>query len=70
MKREIVSLLIVVSIITSAIAFYWYEVRPSRIIKECQEDAGSLTYFRQSETDIQAVERVFNNCLRRNGINP
>jgi len=68
-KKEIVSLLIGVSVIAIAIAFYWYEVRPSRIIKACQEDVGSLVYFRQSEADIQAIERAFSNCLRRSGIN-
>lgn len=57
MKTNKITILIVLGIIVS---FYWFQLRPSEIRKEC---------FKKHLSDRQIGDEAYINCLRSKGIN-
>lgn len=69
------ALYIVPLLIIAALAFYWYEYRPSQISKKCQsENKEQLKQIYAGDTEssfkdvLAASESIYKFCLRKNGI--
>jgi len=60
----LISVISIIIISTISGAFYWYEWRPTEIIKKC-----SGTSLRQSNGNNDKYEIAYKRCLRNNGIN-
>lgn len=58
-NRLILIGIILICIILGGV-FYWFEWRPSQIIKKCTIQKTGFTAFH---------EALYENCLRKNGIN-
>ncbi len=64
MKTKIMLLLGVVILLFIVISFYWFELRPGLIRKDCEAYAGS-----KSSSRIR-INNLYRQCLIRNGLPP
>lgn len=51
-------ILIVIGLLLIGGVFYWYQYRPSEIRKRCSADLKTGT----------AYDKIYNDCLRKNGL--
>lgn len=71
MKKSYTILIIIICLF--AIQFYWFEIRPTRIKKGCyqdsQESKASISALDISDERYETlVDRVYEECLRKNGV--
>lgn len=60
MNKKIISIIVLAAIIL-AFSFYWFQLRPYQIRKECSKN---LTGF----SSVGRGEKDYTNCLRENGL--
>ena len=73
--KEYKGILIIVLVVILG-AFYWYEYRPTMIIKKCYDisNDGSSSLENLANKYIPGINQttkdtMFRNCLKKNGIN-
>lgn len=76
MNKRIIIIIALISIISGAI-FYWYEWRPSQIIKKCSHRAEGMYGLTKSLPGLPSIpesvrqsqkEITYKDCLRENGL--
>jgi hypothetical protein len=77
MKKTYFIIIIITTIFIGSLVFYWYELRPSKIRKQCSEEIenkdipGVLEYRPRQIEYIRNPEKKindYNDCLHRNGL--
>jgi len=63
---------IVIILIMAGVAFYWFQLRPSQIIKECTANAEnkdlSSDYSKYTGEKNFFDQKVYDNCLLEHGL--
>jgi hypothetical protein len=59
-----------VIILVSTFVFYWFHIRPAKIMQACSQQASKVcSQIRSDLTSVLEVNRaVYSDCLRRNGL--
>lgn len=63
-------LLMILLVIFAGICFYWFQVRPSQIRKNCYKEAvDQRMYDRSKEAVVEILDDIhYRNCLKKSGL--
>ena len=61
-----INIIIILVVLAAVLLFYWYEWRPSRLVKACQ--SWSIDKAKSIEGDRIDVNYYYKKCLREDGI--
>lgn len=67
-KRPLPYILIAAILLVLAIAFYWYEYRPSAARQECHQYADKLSKSEDNRNDKSRYDFRYKFCLQEKGI--
>lgn len=68
--KKIYFIIIIITILTGSLLFYWYELRPAKIRIQCTEEINNKGIVQKVEYNKEPLKKVYdyNECLQRNGL--